>query len=307
MQISVTQNFLKDAKLVSKLVEQASINNSDIVLDLGAGKGIITKELAKYSKKVIAVELDPVLANQLKKDVSNLPSVEVEIADILNFPLPSVPYKVFSNIPFNITSEIINKLLFATNTPEDCFLIMQKEAANRFMGRGEGTLWAALIKPLFKLSIIYEFGSKDFQPKPAVKVVLFRAEKNPNSFTSVELKRYRDFVSYIILQQKQTLKKRVKQIFMPAEFYTLCGQLGIDPLCTVDKLTMEQWYGLFRLFNTKIADPSNAALIKYITGKFENYKTKQASQPKSHKSRAVNIPNSSKKSNHRKYFLPSVV
>lgn len=86
--------------------------------------------------------------------------------------LPKTPYKVFANIPFNKTTEIIRKLTNDINPPDETWLVIQKGAAKRFIGKPDESLSSLTIKPFFDSEIIYYFRREDFHPAPSVDVVL---------------------------------------------------------------------------------------------------------------------------------------
>jgi 23S rRNA (adenine-N6)-dimethyltransferase len=126
--LSHSQNFLRDPKLVEKLVQNSSLKN-DVVIEIGSGKGIITDMLSKHSKRVLAVEADKNLHAELGEKFASFPNVEIYQQNFLEFPLPKYEYKVFSNIPFNITADIVRKLFDSENSPVDSYLIMQNTRA----------------------------------------------------------------------------------------------------------------------------------------------------------------------------------
>ena len=109
-QIWQSQNFLKRPEFVANLVDLTNLTNKDLVVEIGPGKGIITKELSKKAGKVIAVEKDRKLATNLQLSFHNIPQVEIIETDFMRWQLPKEPYKVFSNIPFNMTADIVKKL-----------------------------------------------------------------------------------------------------------------------------------------------------------------------------------------------------
>lgn len=147
----LSQNFFKDPALVSAIVSDASLGRNDIVVEIGPGNGIITRELAKVCHKVVAVEKDPDLYRQLKADFKDMPNAELHNKDFLRFEIRYPRCKVFSNIPYGITADIVNKLLYGKNPPLEAFLVMQKEAAQKFCGAPRETEYAVLIKPWFTL------------------------------------------------------------------------------------------------------------------------------------------------------------
>ncbi|PJF21044.1 MAG: 16S rRNA (adenine(1518)-N(6)/adenine(1519)-N(6))-dimethyltransferase RsmA, partial [Phototrophicales bacterium] len=114
MDIRYTQNFLHNPQLVKHIVDLAQL--ADIVLEIGPGEGIITRELVKRVKHVVAVELDAKLAQQLR----DIPGVQVVQGDILQYDLTnlSAGYSVFSNVPFNITSDLLEYILNPQTGPQ---------------------------------------------------------------------------------------------------------------------------------------------------------------------------------------------
>jgi 23S rRNA (adenine-N6)-dimethyltransferase len=136
--LSISQNFLHGRALVDRLLAVSSIRSGDLVYDLGAGYGLITDRLARRGCQVVAVEMDLELAVQLRARFVDVPAVRVSEADVLAVPFPGQPYKVFASIPFNATAAIVHRLTRAPNPPEDSYLVVQAEAAQRFTGQPAG-------------------------------------------------------------------------------------------------------------------------------------------------------------------------
>ena len=139
---SLGQNFLKSEKIAQEIVEAGEVCSDDIVLEVGPGKGILTEELLKKAKKVIAVEKDEQLAEFLKtKFVTEINSGKLEIicGDILDkhqgesLMLPK-EYKIIANIPYYITSHFLRTFLEGDTQPSMMVLMVQKEVAERIAG-----------------------------------------------------------------------------------------------------------------------------------------------------------------------------
>ena len=109
---SLAQNFLTKSHLAASLLDESSICSEDIVYEIGPGAGKITKELQKRTKKVIAIEKDRNLYVALTKKFALHNNVILHNTDFLEFKVTESKYKVFANIPFNITSAIMRKLLY---------------------------------------------------------------------------------------------------------------------------------------------------------------------------------------------------
>ena len=163
------------------LVGHSNIKKRDLVLDIGAGSGVITFALSKKCREVWAIEPDHETAEKLRKNLEKygIENVKVFEQDFLGMELPSEPYKVFSNPPFHLSSEIVHKLLEAKNQPESFYLILQKQFALKLLNTDRhytSQLGEALIKE-YQTKIKYPLKATDFTPPPAVPTVLFEAKK----------------------------------------------------------------------------------------------------------------------------------
>jgi 16S rRNA A1518/A1519 N6-dimethyltransferase RsmA/KsgA/DIM1 with predicted DNA glycosylase/AP lyase activity len=193
--LSHSQNFLTSSALVDRLLAASTLEPGELVLDLGAGSGMLTDRLARWGCKVIAIEKDPRLASQLRSRFAETPHVHVRQCDLMHVALPSCGYKVFSNIPFDMTASIINRLARADHAADDVYLVVQREAAERFVGAQRCTLPAVLLFPWFEASVVHQFDRRDFVPVPRVEVVMLRLGKRGPPLVAPERGQvYRDFV-----------------------------------------------------------------------------------------------------------------
>ncbi len=186
-----SQNFLVDRKLIQKLIRASSIVPTDTVLDIGSGHGLITHELLKITPHVIAIEKDLRFTKHPQ--------------DFLTYSLPPYPYKVFANIPFSITGEIIRKLLNATNPPLDCYLIIQTEAAQKFIINPKAnTMTALLYHPWWEIRISHRFNRSDFYPPPKVESDLIHIKPRTVPLVPITQKTaYSDLIAYSFIHNPQ--------------------------------------------------------------------------------------------------------
>jgi 23S rRNA (adenine-N6)-dimethyltransferase len=185
-----SQNFFSNRELIKKLIRGSSIKPTDTVLDIGSGRGHITRELLKITPNVITIEKDPKFTNHPQ--------------DFLSYPLPSHPYKVFANIPFSITADIIRKLLQASNPPSDCYLIVQSEAACKFITNSTNTMAAVLYHPWWNIQIVHRFRRFDFRPVPKVESVLLHIKPRLVPLIPPTQKNaYYDFIAYCFIHDPQ--------------------------------------------------------------------------------------------------------
>jgi 23S rRNA (adenine-N6)-dimethyltransferase len=250
LKIEYSQNRIVNRKLLQQLVSQSSITEDDLVFDIGAGSGIISEALLKTGARVVAIEKDRALYLECKERLIKQDRFELYLDDFLIRELPAEQkYKVFSNIPFFHTAEIIKKLLFTSNPPEDCYLIVQKEAAMKYAGIPADTAVSLLIKPVFWLDILYYFNRYDFNPVPSVDIVLLQIEKRkcqliPNPYYGL----YRDFVVYLREGAERTIKKSLKPLFTYPQIKYLSRTLDIDYHTSPTGLNFIQYLGLFQFY-----------------------------------------------------------
>lgn len=175
--ISVSQNFLTGRQTIRHIIRIAGLTSVDNVIEIGAGRGHITRELARSCASVSAYEIDHALAERLKIEFTGTNARIIE-KNFLKTTLPrDTPYKVFANIPFSRTSEIIHKLTTAVNPPGEAWLVMEKGAAKRFSGLPNHTRSSLMLKPFFDMDIKYYFKREDFHPSPSVDVVMVHIKR----------------------------------------------------------------------------------------------------------------------------------
>ena len=253
--IKYSQNFIKDKNLVKKLIEISSINQDDIVYEIGAGLGTITSELVNHCKKVVAFEIDTNLSKRLKeKFAQQKEKVEIINTDFLSFNLPDGKYKIFSNIPFNITSDIIKKLVFADNPPVDIYLIVQKEAALKFSGKKlegkKNSLMAVLVQATFSPSVIHSFNRGNFTPQPSVEAVFFRLKKRPNPLVRQDLGLFYNFVTFAFNQHQPNISEGLKKILDKSQVISILQSDNLPPSITPGELDIPGWVNLFTAFKS---------------------------------------------------------
>lgn len=195
-EVSDSQNFLTEWKLIQRILRLTDIQKEDTVLEIGAGKGHLTQGLCKRAGKVCAVEIDRKLLENAKRRLSGYANAELIAGDFMKYRLPeNGDYKVFANIPFFLTTQIVEKLTQGANPPSAMWLVMEKGAAKRFMGRPRETKKSLELKVGWEINIVYHFRREDFHPKPSVDTVLvhFAKKETPD----LNRREYREFQQFI--------------------------------------------------------------------------------------------------------------
>lgn len=124
--LSVSQNFLTSGTVIRRLLAQTDIGPQDLVVEIGPGKGHITRELLPRCRQVLAAELDPALCARLRERFAGEPRLRLAEGDFLAMPLPRGPYKVFANIPFSRTTDILRRLTGAAPPPLAAWLVVER-------------------------------------------------------------------------------------------------------------------------------------------------------------------------------------
>ena len=212
------QHFLRNPRFVRQLIQKAGISSQDLVVDIGAGSGVITSELAKVAQKVIAVEFEPRTATKLRDNVGKLENVEVLEGDILKIALPTGNYKVFANIPFRLSSKIVRQLTENDNSPEAVFLIVQKQFANKMLPDFDGFTGALgmMVGPLYEAKILKKLLRTDFWPHPNVDTVLLALIRRKDPLVPIEkMPGYREFVEKSFADPRYFKKTPRKKTGLP--------------------------------------------------------------------------------------------
>ncbi len=284
--VRYTQNFLRDPRQVERLLVLSSICPEDVVVEIGPGAGVITDCLAQRCRQVIAIEKDCALAERLQRRYASLTHVTIHAGDFLEFPLPKQAYKVFANIPFAITHEIVTRLTNAACPPQDAYLVMQREAAEKFCGVPREYLYSVLLKPWYAADIVYHFRRSDFMPIPSVEVVMLRLQKRgPPLVAANQRQLYRDFVAYGFTTRQPTLDHILRGILSHRQRRQASQTLAINLHATPSALAFPQWLQLFHYFAHAGSDQARQT----ISGSEHRLRQHQAQLHKTHRTRGRSL------------------
>ncbi len=240
------QNFLTNKGIAEKVIKAASIDPQDIVLEVGPGLGILTRELAEKAKRVIAVEKDSGLSGLLSKEYENLKNLEIINQDILSFNPDIKKYKVVANLPFYITSPVIRKFLEKDFPPEIMVLIVQKEVAQRIIAKPpKMNLLAVSVQVYAEPKIISYISKGSFYPAPKVDAAILKL--TPESKLSLPklsllFKIARAGFSHPRKQLVGNLSKELK--IEKERIAEWLKKNNIDPARRAETLSMDDWLNL---------------------------------------------------------------
>ena len=179
---SLGQHWLKDPEILADIAEAAELTGDDVVLEIGPGLGTLTSRLLARANSVTAVEFDADLARKLP---GQFPGKKLTVVnqDILQFDLNQLPknYKVVANVPYYITSKIVEKLMTAKNKPSIAVLLVQKEVAERIAAEaGNMSVLSVSVQIFAEAELDIEVPRQFFTPPPKVdsQVVVLRTRDN---------------------------------------------------------------------------------------------------------------------------------
>ncbi|MDQ3874870.1 MAG: rRNA adenine N(6)-methyltransferase family protein [Actinomycetota bacterium] len=192
---SYSQNFLASTALAEQLVRDAKVGRRDLVVEIGAGSGILTAALARRAGTVRAIELDPVWAGRLRERFAASEKVTVIGGDARRVPLPDEPFRVVANLPFGATTALLHRLLDDPSTPlRRADLVLQWEVARKRAGRPRTALSASW-SPWWRFRLGRRLPRTAFHPPPAVDAGVLVIERQREPLLPIEAREpFRDFV-----------------------------------------------------------------------------------------------------------------
>ena len=172
------QNFLINTWVIKKILKAADLKEQDIILEIGAGLGTLTKEISKKVKKVIAVEIDKKLIEVLENELAGYKNIEIVQGDIRNLKVEDFKlknYKIVANLPFNITGLVLKQFLACSIKPEIMVLILQKEVGQRIIAQPpQMSKLSVMVQFYSQAKITAQIKKDNFWPRPKIDSVILR-------------------------------------------------------------------------------------------------------------------------------------
>ena len=246
------QNFLFDDDILGKIADCGELTKADTVLEIGPGLGTLTNQLCKRAGQVVAVEFDDELAKLLPANVAELSgyavsNLAVVNQDFLSYDLSSLPagYKVIANIPYNITSKIIEKLWSADNKPSLVVLLVQHEVAERLAAEpGRLSILAISAQIFAEIKLGIKVPAELFTPAPKVdsQVVIMR-RRSEQLVDDEHLKQFFYVVKAGFSEKRKKLRSSLAVGLRTnkSEAERLLAEAGVDPNKRAQELSMDDW------------------------------------------------------------------
>ncbi len=253
---SLGQNFLVDLNVIKKITNLVNIKNKNII-EIGPGKGAITNQiLMKEPKSIILIEKDNLLSERLKKKYNKIKSIKIFNQDILDFDLEKIIKKdtiIFGNLPYNISSQILIKILKLKKWPPkftSLIFMFQKEVAEKILGKFNTSKYGRLsIITNYKLMIFKKFDISPncFSPRPKVISTVLHLKPNKKRYVKLNNINNLEKITQILFSNKRKMiNKSVKKIFK--DINKLKQIKNINLSSRPSEISPEKFYDLAKLF-----------------------------------------------------------
>ena len=243
----LSQVFLRSERVAARIIRLAEICKGETVLEIGGGRGILTRALARSGARVTCLEVDQKLAAELRKRLSHLPEVVVLEEDALRFDFSTIPapFKVVANLPYHISSPLLTRLLEFRTSISAMTLMVQKEVAMRLLakpGTKEYGILSVAVQVFAETSLGFLVPGREFRPVPRVDSAVIRVKPLP--VPRIPLPDPEHFFRIVRLgfgQRRKTLRNCLKQEFGEDVVDHALGDLGMDPKRRGETLSMEEF------------------------------------------------------------------
>ena len=242
------QHFLVDEDSLQAIIAAAAPDNTDTVLEVGPGLGVMTRPLTRVAAHVLAVETDAILAELLRRDApENLDVIE---QDVMEFDLARMPagYKVIANIPYYLTSKLMRRLIESDNPPAVMSLLIQKEVAERVVAKpGSMSILALSVQYYGVAEIAFMVPRDKFWPAPDVDSAVLKVTLTGPAFPADVRKLFRLMKAGFSEKRKQ-LKNALSgglhvSVEVAAEMIT---DAGLPASARAQELGLPEWEALYK-------------------------------------------------------------
>lgn len=262
------QHFLVNSGILKNITQAAELSPQDVVIEVGPGMGVLTRELAARAGYVIAVELDDRMIDLLKQRLSefqnytliNRDILETEPGDLIQEERNKFPatirepcqYKLVANLPYYITQPIIRHFCEARLKPSLMVIMVQKEVAQNIVAQpGDLSILAVSVRFFGKPQIAGYVPAGNFYPAPKVDSAILRIEMYPRP--AVEVTSEEHFFKVVragfCAARKQIANSLSQGLAIPkAEVLSLMQKAGVEPQKRAETLTLEEWARLENIF-----------------------------------------------------------
>lgn len=261
------QNFLVDAGAAQRIVEALGDISNRIVIEIGPGRGVLTRLLLARAKRVIGIELDRVLAAQLRMNFATRPNLEVLESDFVTAEFPSIVGRrpgplhdlrptqpetvdVIGNLPYYITSDIVLRILQLHQNIERAVIMVQREVADRIAakpGSRDYGLLSATTQLFARAEKLFTLPPGAFSPPPQVHSTVIRLTMAPRlEELRVEEEPFIAFLKRAFAQKRKTLLNNLRPQYEESAVRAALKSAGVRPDVRAEAMSLEKTAAAFR-------------------------------------------------------------
>ncbi len=243
------QNFLVDPRVREKIISACDLRPEDIVLEIGPGKGLLTKAIAALVKEVIAVEKDYALIGELKQIFKDT-NVRIVEQDILKYPFASLPQgiKIIGNLPYNIATAIIEKVILECPQLNSFYMMVQREHAQRLMAKPhtkEYGSFTCFVRYYAQVEKMFDVKNTAFRPIPKVRSSFIHLNfHTPPKYKTKNEKFLFKMIRQAFLYRRKTLPNTLTHLIEKEYLVSILEKIGIDPRSRPENLSLEDFIKL---------------------------------------------------------------
>lgn len=254
---TLSQNFLIDGNILNKIVQASNAKAGDLVVEIGPGPGALTEKLLEAGCKVLAIEMDAAFAKALQ---GSHESLEVACADVLEYPLreelqkrlpTGAKAKVVANLPYHLTTPIIQKLVELEDLVESCTLMVQEEVARKLVAPKTSRDFVAFTLFLHFFShphYCFKVSPNCFYPAPKVHSAVIRLDFE-RRYPLEDVKAFFTLVNTAFAERRKMLQKTLRAYFEPVQIENALVAIQKSPNARPEELSIQDWVSFFIQLN----------------------------------------------------------
>jgi len=253
--VKLGQNFLVNIGILEKIIECSELTKDDCVIEVGTGLGSLTERLAQISGEVLTYEIDPILYQRTSKKLSyysnikffNQDFLEVDLLQTLT-PFSKYSFKIVANIPYNVSTAILYKIVQTPIPWKMLVLMVQKEFGQKIIaspGEKKRVPLSVIFQMRFQVQQRFEVSRGSFRPMPRVESMVLQCLPRPGSLNIESINRIADLAQYLFKQKRKKISNILKPIIDPA----ILNATGFPIIKRPEDLTHLEWLKLMEILS----------------------------------------------------------
>jgi 16S rRNA (adenine1518-N6/adenine1519-N6)-dimethyltransferase len=245
------QNFLIESKVISLIVDNVFMSEKNNYVEIGSGRGALTIPLSSKIKNLTCIEIDQELIDYLKTKLDNKANfINKDVLKVDWSLLINQDSVVFGNLPYYITTEILEKIFLSSHLIKKAVIMIQKDVAHKILGLGKGkkmSYLGLLLNAVFKIDIVVDVSKNSFIPKPKVDSCVLKLTPK-TTYSSKELSNLQTFLVAILKQRRKTILNNLKPLELSEQkMNEIAKHVNLD--LRIEDLDLAKILNLFELTN----------------------------------------------------------